>query len=318
MSPATAHATTPGATLLEEAWTWLFNLFSVFPPPEDIATAGLTRRVALLIRKWLWSVEGMMRRLIIAAALKVKLDAAAPEPSNPRSSVNRRHRASRAPVFRIFAIHGARPVPHESPALPPRPADARQTGRGSRTSFALDPLLAIGRAGAGRGRPRSRSAPARRVPRRSRWHPLYAGVDITDSLTCVAPSRDRSDCPRPESGLHPSLPVAETRIGRHLLPDFDREEWLKAEAEERTLHPEPGISRRIAALKRLADDPEAAVKRLALRLRGRPGLAGLLGPAVWMAVRKSRTDRTAPPPAQDLIGRICFHVGERLSPPDTS
>jgi hypothetical protein len=315
MTAATAQATTPGALLLEEAWTWLFNLFSVFPPPEEIAATGLTRRVALLIRKWLWSVEGMMRRLIIAAALKLRHGLPAPAPSKPRSPATRRERALRAPVFRIFAILGAPSGAMQAGAVPqPAPANAGPA-RSGRTSFALDPLLAIGRSAAGRGRPRSRHAPVQLAPRRSRWHPLCSGVDPADSLTYVAPARDRRL--RLVSGS-PSSSVAETRIGCQVLPHFDREAWLEAEAEDKTVHPAPGIARRIAVLKRLADDPGSAVRRLAQRLRNQPGLAGLLGPAVWMPVRKSRTDTTAPPPAQDLIGRICFFLGERLRPPDTS
>jgi hypothetical protein len=46
---------------------WVALLEDIFEP-DVIAGPGITRSFALHCRKWLWSIEGLLRRLIIAAA----------------------------------------------------------------------------------------------------------------------------------------------------------------------------------------------------------------------------------------------------------
>jgi len=303
-------------SLWDEAWVWLLSLFSVFPEPEAVAGEGLTRRVALLLKNWLWSIEGMLRRLMIATALAISARLPAPKPRKPRSKPKAAARNPVLPCFRIFAI---RRLP-----LPPFTGEVPRSGDGgtlqARTSskayhhaaFTRDPLLVIGEAPLRRGGPR----PARIRPRPDRYH---LGRETEESFrTFFGPFHDRSECLRLGAAPPPPRERSETRIGHHILPAFDREAWLAAEAEEKALHPAPGIASHIAALKRLADDPKPAIRRLAQRLRSRPDLVGILGGSLWLTPKKARSDKTPPPPARELVARVCAFVGEFLHPPDTS
>jgi hypothetical protein len=307
-------------SLFGEAWSWLWDMFSVFPEQDEIATTGLTRRVALLLLNWLWSIEGMLRRIVIAAAVRSGpcLPASKPHAAHAGS---KQTRSPRLPAFRILSVRGGGMAAKTPPA---EEGDRRQesANRALRhAAFACDPLLLLGEARKGGAGPRFvRAGRSTRAMRVSRWHPLYTGPDNSESMrSFFGPFRDQSESlhpPRPQPG--PSQGTAETRIGHHIVSAFDRDAWLRAEAEERVLYPAPGLARRIAALRRFAEDPNAAILRLAQRLRRNPRLAGLLGGAVWMRVRKAKSDTTPPPPAQDSLGRICHFLGSRLSPPDTS
>src|SRR5688572_15763032 len=53
---------------------WVAYLAEIFEPGV-LAGPGVTRRFALRCRNWLWPIEGLVRRLIIAAAMKLDVSA---------------------------------------------------------------------------------------------------------------------------------------------------------------------------------------------------------------------------------------------------
>jgi hypothetical protein len=219
------------------------------------------------------------------------------------------------PAFRIFSIRGdGSPAPEAGPT--PNGATPGDQGQPYRHApFARDPLLVIGQPRKGRAGPQlTRVGSSVRATRLSRWHPLYTGRDDGESMrSFFGPFHDRSECLRlGQPKTRRAQEAAETRIGHHIIPAFDREAWLAAEAEQNVRHPAPGIACRVAALKRLAEDIDRPIRLLARRLRDRPGLIGMLAAAAWMPVRKAKSDRTPPPPAQGILGRICLFLGERL------
>jgi hypothetical protein len=326
MTDATATAQPPDtlASLWEETWEWLSDLLAVWPGPDQLR-AGVTRRIALRMKNWLWSVEGMVRRIMIAAALQLVSGLPAPKSRKAKPKPARAKPKPAAPAFRIFSIRvpgspeakaGLTPPQAEAPRNDASP-EPRSPKRGAlHAAFAADPLLVIGHS----DMRRPRGSPARvylHGRSRSRWDPFYVQDDEEARRSLeryyFGPFRTYPDCTMPD----PPRRARSARlrsVGGHRYVSYSRDEILAIEAEEQAVHPAPGLARRMAALQRLSEDIKGPIRRLAQRLRARPELSGILGGAVWMLPKKAKSDRTPAPPGQTTAARICAFLGDLLRP----
>ncbi|HEV7690686.1 MAG TPA: hypothetical protein VGO52_07690 [Hyphomonadaceae bacterium] len=135
-------------------WAWLRWIFSQilrdYPERARFLDYGLTRMDAAILARSLWSVEAVLRRLLLAAALALNI-----VPRPPRSKTGAKtgqttetpsQPAPAAPKekpdrpFRVFAIH--RPL-QAGPGAQPR-AIRTPTSPSYSTFLPADPLLTIG------------------------------------------------------------------------------------------------------------------------------------------------------------------------------
>ena len=266
---------------------WVGLLEQVFEP-ELIATTGITRSFALRCSKWLWSIEGLVRRLIIAAAMKLdvsqlpRLITGKPKP--PRAQTPAAHRV----VFTVLPrIPGRQPGAATS-------THAATAAEHRHLAFSGDTLLHLfPRHDRRNARPAfvRTPNPLHRRGRRNRWDPDYTG-----SATCVmnhGPQfRPLDHRPWPE-------PRPRTRADRSSPywkpPGGDLPEWKRIEFEWDRVIPSPRLAGRIRAILRVMQAPERWVERTARRLDAGPDLRDAIRAAPPPRFRKHRLDRGASP-----------------------
>jgi hypothetical protein len=312
--------------LWAEARHWVDWLIRVYGNVREIALVGLPRRSALRCKNWLWSIEGIVRRLVIAAALA--LDPASLKPVSKRSGkANPTARPEQAEAeepaeperppsaFRILAVSrtGKAHTPSAAPRGPSPPSPEHR-----HLPFPSDSLLALGAPEArrrGKGPPaKHRLNPLDRRGRVSRWDPDYK----TDPVKAAESYRrgffgpfpvlpDRFSRP-PRERRHRDIHDPYYRTGAD-VPEFRRiaEEWNR-------VIPAPDLAGRIMALHRVMQAPERWIKRIARQLLQRQRLVELLKDAPYPNLEKPRRDKTPEPP-----GLLCLSMSHaRLLGLDTS
>jgi hypothetical protein len=250
-------ATFYGDGLWGDVRFWFNAILSVFDDLKEVAHVGLTRSLGVKLCNWLWGVEGAIRRLIIAEAMRLDPSSLAetkprPEPKTKAAPHKRR------PSFRIFGFNGrAEPRPRTSIAGATK-ADLPDRWH---IPFPADPLLSIG------PRPRrTRHASNRRINpldrrgRISRFDPDY-GLDREEdyeaSLLGLSPSWPaRSARPRSE-------PVFAQDKSNYLAPRSDPLDWRRIEEEWKRVIPAPNLAARVFALAGIMDNKDRAVARVA-------------------------------------------------------
>jgi hypothetical protein len=90
-----------GEGLWKDVRFWFDAILAVFGDLKELMHVGLTRSLAVKLCNWLWGVEGAVRRLIIAEALK--RDPASPADVRTKTDAAPATRASRKrrPSFRV-------------------------------------------------------------------------------------------------------------------------------------------------------------------------------------------------------------------------
>ena len=229
---------------------WMAILAHVFEP-DVIAGPGVTRRLALRCLNWLWPIEGLVRRLIIAAAMK--LDVPHVAASVARSRKTPPHRTATA----TFAVL-PRP-PERQPIGSPRAG--RPPPEHRHLFFPGDDLLRLFPRRGRRNAPALRwrnPQPLKRRGRVSRWDPDYAGV----SENPRAPRRAQEDSSAPRRSTPTGTPAGRPRVA----PYSEHPEWKRVELEWERVIPAPCIAGRIRALMRVLEKPERWIARTARRL----------------------------------------------------
>jgi len=301
--------------LWAEARHWVERCLAVFGEPAQLAAVGLSRRLALRYRKWLWCIEGAVRRLIIAAALVIdpaSLARATRAPSQPGATAEAVTRRERGAAFRIFAAgqrHACASTPETaSPNPPPQPH--------RHVPFPADDLLAIA-AAEPHARPRKPSPrrlnPLDRRGRATRWDPDYSedprdAQDDWQRFSFVGPrDRDASTGPPRRERSH-----RDTASPYGFSSDLP--EWRRIDEEWARVIPAPDLGARIAALCRVMENPARSITRLARLIEKRRRLAQELAAIPAPILRKPRRDPTPDPLCPDLLARS--HAA--IPRPDTS
>lgn len=274
-------------SLWEVACEWVDLLTPTFGEPAQLASVGLSRRLALQCRNWLWSIEGLVRRILIAAALAFdprKLSPLRPAPHAEATSA-RRPAGPRPSRFTLFAFANPRPQRPRAATTQPRPY--------GHVPLPADSLLRIGapcERQVRRSEPGETSATPhllRRHGRISRWDPEFR----------LAPARLSTSVREPTPRTSPRQRYAPASA-LHVLPDLT--DWRRVEAEWQRTLPAPHLATRIAALLRIVDQPARWIRRLARRLHG-GNLAARLILQPPPHLRRPRLDRTPPPPLQEEL-----------------
>jgi len=313
---------------------WVAQCLEIFGEPVQLAAVGLTRRVALRCKNWLWSIEGAVRRLIIAAALAID---PATLPPDPAKTTGREPIAAPTPApaptkpgkpgatFRVFAIH-RRPAPRVGVSasaidrervarrepLPPRPLHQH-------VPFAADDLLTIGATEAHAGVTRKSSGrsinPLDRRGRASRWDPDYV-YDEAEEQAKYDRYMFGPGYVCPEYGQ----PAPPPRAPKQRDPYFPHGhpssffEWRRIDEEWARVLPAPDLGARISALCRVMEKPERWITRLARLLAKDSQLARRLTAVPPPVVRKPKRDKTPRPPDLDLLNQSYAAIPR----PDTS
>jgi hypothetical protein len=250
-------ATPDGDGLWKDVRFWFGAILSVFGDVKELIDVGLTRSLAVKLCNWLWGVEGAIRRLIIAEALKLDPSSLAetgprPEPKTKTAPAKRR------PSFRIFGFNRQGEPQAQTSIASPAKADLPDRWH---IPFPADPLLSIG------PRPRRtrhvsglrRINPLDRRGRISRFDPDYVGEeqDYEAALLGLSPPRPaRPSRPRPEPVLSQDKP-------NYLSPRSDPFDWRRIEEEWKRVIPAPHLAARIFALAGVMENKDRAVARVA-------------------------------------------------------
>jgi hypothetical protein len=244
---------------------WVNAILSVFGDLKEVAHVGLTRSLGVKLCNWLWGVEGAIRRLIIAEALR--LDPAALKEARPRTEPARRERApgKHRPCFRIFAFS------RQDEAMAPGPSAGGTATTGLpawwHIRFPSDPLLSIGARPVRKGRASVRRLnPLDRRGRISSLDPDYGldrEEDVEALLLGLSSSRPaRPSRPRPEPVLAQDKPY-------YLAPRSDPFDWKRVEEEWKRQIPAPHLATRVFAVAGIMERREQAIHRIARILQRR-------------------------------------------------
>jgi hypothetical protein len=243
---------------------WFGAILSVFGDVQELRVTGLTRSLGVKLCNWLWGVEGAIRRLIIAEALKLdpsSLAKTSPRPESKTGATPDQPPTSRKrrPSFRIFGFN-RQGEPQSSQASATGSFKAGLPDRWH-IPFPADRLLSIG--------PRSKRTrnasglrrinPLDRRGRISRFDPDYVGEeeDYETALLGLSPHRPaRPSCPRPEPRLAQERPD-------YLSPRSDPFDWRRIEEEWKQVIPAPHLAARVFALASIMDNKDRAVARVA-------------------------------------------------------
>ena len=302
---------------------WVLVWAQIFEP-DEIRRDGLSRRMALRCRDWLWRLEASVRRLIIAAGLAFDLSKLAAGKvrgqNRPAAEDGRQIRPPpiRTASFRVVSFRGCGPAATiKAPALHAASSERHLPIPG-------DSLLALGSA----RRSPVGGATALRPP-----HPLLGrnGVitwddylrqdeaDRANSISLLCKSQPSGD--EPEAGaeagrdrekLSPARALPSARPCGHAL----EEEWRRIESEWLRVLPARGLAARISALVAAMNEPERHVARFARRLLLQPQLAGLLRHQSEPVLGKPKYDRSGPQVDEDLVPLA--HANMVMARPDTS
>jgi hypothetical protein len=269
---------------------WVALLEQIYEP-DVIAATGITRSFGLRCSRWLWSIEGLVRRLIIAAAAKFDLAQLPDLIPGRRNPVRPHKRAAPSVSFTVLPR-----IPGRQPHAADTSLRAAKTAEHRHLVFPGDGLLHLFPR---RDRRNSRPAyvrtrnPLERRGRISPWDPDYRG-SRAGHLTIHArqlksresePRAGRSSPCRRSSSLHGGG-----------IP-----EWKRIELEWERVIPSHRLAGRIRALMRVIEKPERWVERTARRLAADRGLIDLIRAAPPPTLRKPRLDPGAPPPLQDEL-----------------
>ena len=288
---------------------WVGLLEQVFTP--DLMAAGVRRSFALRCRNWLWSIEALVRRLIIAAARELPAPRGAPASPPPPKQRPKRARPCLHAVFAVLPSAGqARAAATQRPARPR--AEHRHLG------FPGDVLLRLfSRLGKSGRRASCSRHPLHRRGRVSRWDPDYRCDPVKEEARTIryvfGPFRQYPDAtqpwpePRPRNRIDRSSPYWKPRGGS------DGPEWKRIEAEWARVIPSPGLAGRIRALMRVMEKPERWIERTARRLHAEQDLFGQLCEIPPPKLRKPKLDRGSIPP---LIAELAAAHAQAF--PDTS
>jgi hypothetical protein len=289
---------------------WVALLDDIFEP-DLIATTGITRSFALRCNKWLWSIEGLVRRLIIAAALK--RDTPKPATLTPSELTKGKERPSvpAKPASASFIVLPR--VPGRSTHTRDAHGTAQPPPEHRHLAVRGDDLLNLFPRHTRRNAPQaSRHAlnPLQRRCRRSRWDPDYQGsrgrYQVIEEGDVVYTSfmiygRQLTPLhggvrpePRPRNHTDRSSPYWKP-------PGGDVPEWKRIELEWERVIPSPRIAGRIRALIRVLEHPERWVERTARRLHATPGLIDTIRSAPPPRFRKHKLDRGPPPPFDEPL-----------------
>jgi hypothetical protein len=264
---------------------WAAILVNIFEP-DVIATTGITRSFALRCRNWLWPIEGLVRRLIIAAAMKLdpselpKPAAGRPRPASPKI---------RQPSVAFVVL----------PSLPGRGLPGQQTNSGTPHTtqpehrhlvFPGDSLLNLfPRRDKRNARPATRRTlnPLHRRGRRYRWDPDYQGEAENEHTSCLHHFLAH---PRPAEPNPPSGRRHASRSSPSWKPPADIPEWTRVERDWERVIPSARLAGRIRALARVLEKPERWIARAARKLSA--DLSAMIREAPPPRLIKPRLDRS--------------------------
>jgi hypothetical protein len=257
-------ATPDGDGLWKDVRFWLGAIFSVFGDGQELRVTGLTRSLGVKLCNWLWGVEGAIRRLIIAEALKLDPSSLAKTSPRPESKTGATPDQpptprKRRPSFRIFGFNRQ----GESQSSQAPATGSFKAGLPDRwhIPFPADPLLSIGPRSKRTRNPSGlrRINPLDRRGRISRFDPDYVGEeeDYETALLGLSPHRPaRPSRPRPEPLLSQDKP-------NYLAARCDPFDWRRIEEEWRQVIPAPHLAARVFALAGILDNKDRAVARVA-------------------------------------------------------
>jgi len=277
MTTATEPVEDPIEARWSEARFWVSRALTAFGSLTDVATLGLTRSADRRLSAWLFAIEGAVRRLILIAAIALKLEPVASALRSGRTSTRpapagdpEGWRAS-FPIFRVHPIlRGPRVPPriltletiHLLPVKKHRPAHVH-TGP-THAAFASDPLLGIyaleSRAAYARTRPPKEPAPrkptayptrfsrSRRISEEEAMHNYYFRESPAQLRDAIA------------TGLIPAPPERPARNWTSL--DTHPDDGAPANRIE-PLIPARALAMRLEALRRIMLAPEKCVRRTA-------------------------------------------------------
>jgi hypothetical protein len=308
--------------LWAEARAWVGWLINLYGNVREIALVGLSRRTALRCRNWLWSIEGIVRRLIIAAAMRLDPDSLAP-PSKPKATTRKSEPetasdtpgepARPASAFRVLGLHGRPGASRKSQVKPAHIVVPEHR----HLSFPLDDLLRLGAApqqGVQRSVSGHRPHPLDRRGRISRWDPDYRSDPVKEAESYrryffgpfpVLPDRfSRPPKERRHRDIHDPYYRSEASVPEHRRIE---EEWAR-------VIPAPDIAGRIMALHRVMADPKGWIARTARQLQLIKRLAEVLRALPEPKLVKPRRDRGPIPPGLSCLS-LCHAA---IVAPDTS
>jgi hypothetical protein len=288
---------------------WAWEALDLFGQPKDIAAVGLSRRMGLRCCNWLWSIEGIVRRLVIAAALL--LDPASflaqgkrKPAAAPRSAPPAKAKRKALPVFRVYAVRNASAQTLQAVSAAEASAGERApTQLHRRLAFPADGLLQLG-PGPGKGAGPRKAArhyhPLARRGRRSRWDPDYSYEEAE-----ARAERDRLGNSYRSSSPRKRTPKAERDPWfRHgfasVIP-----EWRRIEDEWARIIPAPDLGARLFALWRVVEKPQGWITRTARRLYANRPVARRITDEPPPVLKKPKRDRLPVPPALDLLAEVC-------------
>lgn len=204
------------AGLWADVRSWTDAILAVVGDLKELATVGLTRSLAVKLCNWLWGMEGAIRRLILAEALKLDASTLAGSRPGTRADASEARRpARRRPSFRIFGFSRQGEAGTGQLSAEDGAAKANLPERWH-IRFPADPLLSIGGRSIRGGKAASavrRINPLDRRGRISRFDPDY-GEDIDEAeyqrrLLGLSPSRaDKAFAP----AIEPAAGSGEGRL----------------------------------------------------------------------------------------------------------
>src|SRR5690606_16603063 len=264
--PHMSNGAEPQHATLQDLWSEACRLAGALPlmfgEPATIASAGLSRRLALRCCNWLWAAEALVRRLIVAAAMAFdprKLTR--PRPAVGAASVRTRIVSPRPQRFRLFASACC-------PRDPLRSSSSDTALPYAHMPFPADDLLRLDAPRGPRANltsPRPQGCAPQRLPRRpnplhrrgriSRHDPDYRGYANPDRMDPPPGAR------RPARKRLQGQARAEPPSALHHLPAST--EWRRVEQEWERVLPAPHLAARIEALLRVIEKPRRWVVRLA-------------------------------------------------------
>jgi hypothetical protein len=268
--------------------------------------------MALRCKNWLWSIEGILRRLIIASAMTfgpLTLKTRASQVTKPRQERETDAPRRKPPSFRIFAIHSAASGAASATSHPPAPIHRH-------LFFPADDLLRIGSSEARNRQKRAasfrRHHPLDRRRKPSRFDPDYCPVEI-DEFERYTIGGDHLRESRP------SKPPAAPRRDLHSpWGCYDDPDWRRIEEEWKRIIPAPDLARRILAIARVLEAPGRWIERTARKLQQAPGLARRLSDTHAPMLKKPKRDPLPEPFGLDTLFACHQAIPQNFCKPDTS
>jgi len=299
------------AGLWADVRSWTDAILAVVGDLKELATVGLTRSLAVKLCNWLWGMEGAIRRLILAEALKLDASTLAGSRPGTRADASEARRpARRRPSFRIFGFSRQGEAGTGQLSAEDGAAKANLPERWH-IRFPADPLLSIGgrsirggKAASSAGSTPSTAAAASRAS-----IPTTARTSTRPNISGACWACPRAGPTRPSHPPSNPLPVQE-KAG-YLRSDLS--DWRRLEEEWKRIIPAPHLAARIFAVARILERRDSAIDRIARLVNiSRERLVDLLGqPApqlVWprhaRSIYRCREVEALVPRSQSLLWRL--------------